>query len=104
MAAYFFVDVREVTDPAKMDLYRSRVLSTVQRYGGRYLLVGGKVEGLEGAWRPAFPVIIRFPSLQQARRWYDSDEYKDLKDLRLSSTKGDAVLFESEPSAFVTED
>lgn len=101
MAAYCFFDVRVVTDPEKMDQYRSGVLATVQRYGGKYLVVGGKCEAVEGSWCPVSPVLIKFSNLEQAHRWYNSDEYKDLKGLRLSATEGDAVFMESEPSEFV---
>jgi len=94
MSAYFLFDVLEVTDQEKMEEYRGGVLSTVERYGGRYLTVGGKCDVVEGDWKPVFPVIIEFPSLEQAHRWYDSDEYRDLKALRLSATIGNAVIIE----------
>ena len=94
MSAYFLFDVLEVTDQEKMEEYRGSVLSTVERYGGRYLTVGGKCDGVEGDWKPVFPVIIEFPGLAQAHRWYDSDEYRDLKALRLAATKGNAVIIE----------
>ena len=68
MPAYCFFDVLEVTDPAQMERYRSGVLKTVELYGGRYILVGGKCDIVEGQWHPAFPVLIEFPSLEQARR------------------------------------
>ncbi len=42
MAAYCFFDMYEVTDPEKLEQYRSGVLATVKRYGGEYVLVGGK--------------------------------------------------------------
>ncbi|MDQ3803160.1 MAG: DUF1330 domain-containing protein [Acidobacteriota bacterium] len=94
MAAYCFFDVHEITDPGRMERYRAGVLSTVEQYGGRYLTVGGKCDAVEGDWQPVFPVIIEFPSLEQAHRWYDSEEYRDLKALRLGSTRGSAVFIE----------
>jgi uncharacterized protein (DUF1330 family) len=63
MAAYCFFDVREVIDPTKLERYRSGVLATVEQYGGRYVVLGGKCDGIEGTWRPVYPVLIRFPSL-----------------------------------------
>ena len=94
MSAYCLFDVLEVTDPEKMEQYREGVLSTVEHYGGRYLTVGGGCDVVEGEWRPVFPVLIEFPSLEQAHRWYDSDEYRDLKALRLEATRGNAVFVE----------
>ena len=66
MAAYCFFDIREVSDPEKLGEYKAGVLATVQQYGGRYLLLGGEAESVEGDWQPSSPVLIRFPSLEQA--------------------------------------
>jgi uncharacterized protein (DUF1330 family) len=92
MAAYCFFDILEVTDPPKMEEYRNRIVAVVQRFGGRYLALGGPFDIVEGNWKPVFPVIIEFPSLEQAHRWYDSDEYRELKQMRLAATKGNAVF------------
>lgn len=98
MAAYCFFDTYEVIDPEKLAQYRTGVLATVKRYGGTYVLVGGKCDIVEGNWRPTFPVLIEFPSLEAAHRWYNSPEYAPLKALRLSGTKNNAVFMESDPS------
>jgi uncharacterized protein (DUF1330 family) len=92
MPAYFLVDIREVKDGAKMEEYKARISPVVEKFGGRYLVRGGPFEVMEGDWRPVFPVLIQFPSMEQARRWYDSEEYRELKQLRLSATKGSGVF------------
>jgi uncharacterized protein (DUF1330 family) len=94
MNAYFFFNVLEVLDAEKMEAYRSRVFAVVARYGGRYRVLAGPCHVVEGDWRPAFPVLIEFPSVEAARRWYDSPDYADLKALRLAATRGEAVFFE----------
>jgi uncharacterized protein (DUF1330 family) len=103
MAAYCFFDVVEITDPEALEEYRRQVQGTFERHGGRYLLVGGDLEAVEGDWWPTFPVLIEFPGLEHARRWYDSDEYRELKRLRLSATRGHAVFMEGLPEAFATD-
>ena len=100
MTAYCFFDVLEVTDAEALKDYQSHVRDTVKRHGGRYLLVGGELEAVEGDWRPTFPVLIEFPSLEHARRWYGSDEYRRLKELRLSATRGHAVFMEGLPEEY----
>jgi uncharacterized protein (DUF1330 family) len=94
MPAYFFLDVLEVTEPQNLERYRQVVSATVERYGGHYLTVGGRTDMVEGEWRPVFPVLIEFPDLEQARRWYDSEEYRAPKALRLAAAKGNAVFIE----------
>jgi uncharacterized protein (DUF1330 family) len=94
MAAYCFFDILEFTDPAKVERYRAGVFATVEKYQGRYLLLGGKCDVVEGNWRPTDPVVIGFPSLEQAHRWHDSPEYRPLRRLRLEGTRGNAVFIE----------
>ena len=93
MPAYVIADV-EVTDPAGFEDYRKQVPATVAKYGGRFLVRGGSLEAVEGDWRPKRLVVLEFPSLQQARRWYDSPEYKDPKALRLRTSKSKILLVE----------
>ena len=94
MAAYCIFDILEITDKPKMAEYRRRVRATVEQYGGRYLVAGGDFDVVEGNWRPVFPVILEFPSLEQARRWYNSPEYQPLKKLRHDATRSNGVFIE----------
>ncbi len=93
MPAYFIVD-NEVTDPAGFEEYRRKVPGTVEKYGGKFLVRGGQVQTLEGDWKPKRVVVTEFPTLEQARRWYDSEEYRALKALRLRTARGSVVLVE----------
>jgi uncharacterized protein (DUF1330 family) len=71
MAAYVIADV-EVTDPARYAEYRNKVPATVAAYGGRFLVRGGPHQVAEGSWHPHRVVVLEFPSMEQARRWYES--------------------------------
>jgi uncharacterized protein (DUF1330 family) len=92
MPAYCLFDLREVKDAAKMEEYRARVTPVVEKFGGRYLVVGGRAETVEGSYQVVFPVMIQFPTMEDARRWYDSEDYRELKHLRLTTTVGNAVF------------
>ena len=94
MAAYCLFDNLEVFDGGKLEEYKSRVAPLVERYGGRYVVLGGKVNIMEGQWRPTFPVMIEFPSIDRAQAWYASDEYRELKALRLAAVRSSAVFIE----------
>jgi uncharacterized protein (DUF1330 family) len=96
MAAYFIVEL-DIQDAAQFEDYRARVPATIARYGGRYLVRGGPYETLEGDWQPARIVVLEFPSLAEARRWYDSEEYRPLKAQRLGAARGSVLLVEGVP-------
>ena len=75
MAAYCLFDNLEVLDAEKLRDYKERVLPLVERWGGRYVVLGGRVDLMEGTWRPSFPVMIEFPDLARAHGWYGSADY-----------------------------
>jgi len=93
MPAYLIADVT-TTDQATMDEYRKQVPATVAKYGGRFLVRGGAHEVREGDWKPNRLVIIEFPSMEQARRWYDSEEYRNPRALRLKAGRTNLVMVE----------
>jgi uncharacterized protein (DUF1330 family) len=91
MAAYMIVD-NEVTDPEGFREYQKRVGSTLESYGGTFLVRGGTYEILEGDWHLHRLILLEFPSVDQARRWYQSDEYAPVKDIRLKTALTQAIL------------
>jgi len=93
MVAYVIADV-EVTDPAAYEAYRKQVPATIEKYGGKYLARGGATEVKEGSWMPARLVILEFPSMDQAKRWYDSPEYAPALALRERASKSKLVFVE----------
>lgn len=93
MSAYVIGEI-EVTDAAAYEEYRRQVLPVVQKYGGRFIVRGGKVEALEGGWAPRRLVALEFPSMEQARKFYRSPEYAPLIALRQKASRGKLVLVE----------
>jgi uncharacterized protein (DUF1330 family) len=93
MAAYVIGDI-EVTDQGIYDDYRKQVLATVEKYGGRFAVRGGKVEPLEGGWTPKRIVLLEFPSFEQAQKWYRSPEYAPLIKLRQKGARGRLLIVE----------
>ena len=55
---------------------------------------GGKVEALEGGWSPKRLVLLEFPSMEQALKWYRSPEYAPLIKLRQKASRGRLVAIE----------
>jgi uncharacterized protein (DUF1330 family) len=91
MPAYVIADVT-VTDLPAMEEYRKQVPATLAKYGGRFLVRGGAHQAVEGDWKPARLVVIEFPSLADARRWYDSEEYRAPKALRMRAGRTSVVI------------
>ncbi len=93
MPAYLIAEV-DVTDTAAYEEYRKITPGAVAAYGGRFIVRGGTVEGKEGGWKPARLVVVEFPSMDQARKFYDSPEYAPALAIRLKAAKSRLILAE----------
>ena len=93
MSAYVIVDI-EIHNPSVYDEYRKVVGPTLTQYGGKFVVRGGKIDVLEGNWNPKRIVILEFENAARAREWYDSEEYRAPKQIRMKASKGNLVLVE----------
>jgi len=91
MAAYLIVNI-DVKDPERYAEYVKVVPATIAAYGGKYVVRGGAAEKLEGDWEPRRVVVLEFESMEKARQWWDSDEYRGPKELRRSASVGNIIL------------
>ena len=81
MSAYIILDV-EVADGDLYGKYKKHCSPTLEKFGGKFLVRGGSAHNLEGDWQPHRIVIIEFDSLERAKAWWSSEEYRVLKQLR----------------------
>ncbi len=92
--AYIVVDAKS-SDPLAMARYRELAQVAVANYGGRYLVRGGDYQELEGEWQPQRLVVLEFPSMDLARKFYDSPEYLAARAARAGVSNFDMVLVEA---------
>jgi len=81
MPAYVIVEV-DVKDPERYDDYKVMAPSSISAFGGRYLARGGACELFEGDVPPKRIVILEFSSIQRAKAWLESSEYREARQLR----------------------
>ena len=91
MPAYIIVNV-DTSDPEKYQDYKAMAQETVAQHGGHYLVRGGKMEVLEGGWRPTRLVIVQFDTYEDALKWWNSEAYAPAKALRQSLSDTDMIL------------
>lgn len=93
MPAYIVGDIT-VTDPERYKDYAAHTQSTLEPFGGRFIVRGGAHETLEGGWAPGRLVVIEFPDSDAARGWYGSDAYRAILPIRQEASTGSLVLVE----------
>jgi len=84
--AYIIVDMK-ISDPEQYKLYMAAAPAAVAAAGGEYLVRGGKFEALEGNWQPARVAMLRFPSYEKAKTFYDGEMYRAARAKRAGATE-----------------
>ncbi len=91
MTAYAVAVIRETRFNDEVVKYLQGIDETLAPFSGRYLVHGGPYQPLEGSWSGDL-VVIEFPSMEDAKAWYNSDAYAAIRSLRMNNTEGDVLL------------
>jgi uncharacterized protein (DUF1330 family) len=93
MSAYIIVEI-DVLDPVGYEEYKKLAGATVAQYDGKYIVRGGKTEVLEGDWQPKRIVVLEFPTVEQAKSWLNSEQYREPRKMRHRTAKTNMILVE----------
>jgi uncharacterized protein (DUF1330 family) len=93
MPAYIIVET-DIRDPEQYEFYKQAAPAAVAASGGRFIARGGELAVLEGDWRPPRLVLLEFPDLEAAKRFYESPEYREAKRLREGAANFNMVAVE----------
>lgn len=81
MAAYIVFTRERLRDEASLQTYSGLAGGTLAGHTAKPLAYYGRNETLEGAPIEG-AVIVEFPTLEDAKAWYDSDSYKQAREHR----------------------
>ena len=87
--AIFNIDIKR---PKEYKEYVEKVKPIAERYGGEYIIRGGESTIVEGSWAYPRTVVIKFPSYEKALEWYNSREYKPIKQIRLDNSVANGII------------
>ena len=76
MAAFVISEV-DILNEEAANHYRQLAASSIEKYGGRYLVRGAMPVVPEGDLIHKNIVVVEFPSMQQIQSWYASPEYAE---------------------------
>ncbi len=94
VAGYLLYVRQTLLDDAKWGDYLRQVGAVTAQFDGAMVSAGAAAETLEGDLHLPPVTLIRFPSMERLREWYDSPEYAPLKQLRLEASTGNMIMFE----------
>src|SRR5215472_7894205 len=93
MPAYIIVEI-EILDPVGYEEYKELAGASVAKYGGKYIIRGGKTEVLEGGWQPKRIVVLEFESAKRAKEWLNCEEYREPRKMRHRTARANMILVE----------
>jgi len=68
------------------------------KFGGTIAAVDQGAEVIEGNWPFNLVVLVEFPSKEQARAWYNSDEYQAIVGIRHTNATSTVAIFGGLPA------
>jgi uncharacterized protein (DUF1330 family) len=86
--AYGYIMVEmNITDAEQYKQYMADAPASVKAFGGEYLVRGGRSEALEGDWQPHRLALLRFPSFERAKAFYEDAQYQQTRKKRVGATE-----------------
>lgn len=93
MAVYAIIEI-SINNQDMYEEYVKRVKPIIEKHQGRYLVRGGNITPLFGNWHPERIVVIEFPSHENVKECFNSDEYKKVAGYRENSTTTKSIIVE----------
>ena|SRR5579862_5478852 len=93
--AYLVAEI-QVTDQAGYQAYLKKAIESLKPYHAR-VIARGKPEVVEGAAAQGNALIVEFPTMADAMKWYSTPPYKDLIAERQKSAKSRLYFLDGVP-------
>lgn len=91
--AYVISAVERIVDEATVRRYAEATGPAIQHYGGHFTVSNAQPEVVEGSLPPDRLSIVEFPSMEDAKSWYDSPEYAEARALTPAAFRGRLLMF-----------
>ena len=88
----YLIGTIDIKNPEAYKEYLAKVTDIVEKFGGEYLVRAGEYTVMEGKWDYSRNVVIKFPSYEKALEWYNSEEYKPVRQIRLNNSVGNQII------------
>ncbi len=82
----------DIFDRATFDAYAANARPILAAFGASLMINSSQIEPLEGEWTPVSLVMVKFPSIERARDFYNCDEYQKIIGQRMRSARSRGVL------------
>ena len=95
--AVYIINNMTIHDRAEYETYLRAFMGVFRKFNGEVLAVADAPEPSEGTWPWDRTVLLSFPSREEARRWSESPEYREIATHRLNGTTSNVVILDGFP-------
>lgn len=81
-----------ITDEEGYGRYVEAAIPLLEAHKAKLLVADDAATVLEGEYPDGRVVVIEFPSLEEAKVWYDSSEYQDVVKIRQEATQTHSMI------------
>jgi uncharacterized protein (DUF1330 family) len=88
----YFIALINIHDSARYEEYLAGFDEVFEQYLGEVVVVEDEARVLEGKWPASRTVVIRFPSEEALRAWYESPDYQSLARHRHAAAEASVAI------------
>ncbi|MFM2208142.1 MAG: hypothetical protein RL213_2117 [Bacteroidota bacterium] len=88
--AYIMVQMKAKSLDELNKRYAQFAIPILHKHGGQMIAGTPAPNVKEGDWNGNWAAVLRFPTMEAAEGWYNSEEYKPYKDLRMNELQSEA--------------
>ena len=93
MAAYIFFQRLSTTDASELAYYVENLGPAIEGHPIKVLAFGTTFENVEGPATES-AVLVEFPTVADAKKWYNSEKYTALRQHRIAGGEHMGVIFQ----------
>ena len=94
----YIINNMTIHDRAEYDTYLRGFMKVFRKFNGEVLAAQDSPQAVEGEWPYHRTILLRFPSREDAQRWSESPEYKEIERHRLNGTVSNIVFLDGLPA------
>jgi uncharacterized protein (DUF1330 family) len=91
--AYVISAVEGVVDVSTVKRYAELAGPAIEHFGGRFIVSNTEPVVVEGESPSNYLSMVEFPSMEDAKAWYNSPEYAEARDLTPAAFRGRLLIF-----------
>ena len=95
--AVYIINNMTIHDRAEYEKYLRAFMGVFRKFKGEVLAAQDAPTPSEGTWPYDRTILLSFPSREEALRWSESPEYREIAKHRLNGTKSNVVILDGLP-------